>query len=193
MNKPELRKLMRARLAALAPEDIQQRSREISARLLASDWWRQAEIVFAFCSMPGEVETNGLIQTALAQGKAVGLPRIAGADLVFHQLARSGREFVEHSYGIREPAATWPALNPWDLAGQTLLIVTPGLAYSRQKYRLGRGKGFYDRFFASLNACSGLNALRAGVCFAEQLLDSVPAGAHDLPVDAVITEHEMIE
>lgn len=146
MNKPELRKLLRALLAALAPEDIQQRSRKISARLLASDWWRQAEIVFAFCSMPGEVETHALIQTALAQGKVVGLPRIAGADLVFHHLTRIDQQFVEHSYGMREPAANWPVLNPCDLAGQTLLVVTPGWHTAVRNIVWGGGKAFMTAF-----------------------------------------------
>ncbi|GAK60903.1 5-formyltetrahydrofolate cyclo-ligase [Candidatus Vecturithrix granuli] len=192
MNKPELRKFMRARLAALSPEDIQQKSQRITTHLFASDWWQQAEIVFAFCSMPGEVETRDLIQAALDQGKQVGLPRITGADLIFHHLTQIDQEFVQHSYGILEPAESWPVLNPCHLAGQRLLIITPGLAYSRQKYRLGRGKGFYDRFFANLNACSGVNAFRLGLCFSEQLLDNIPVRPYDLPVDAVITEQETL-
>lgn len=192
MKKSELRKRLRAFLATLSPQEIQQKSRQISICLYASDWWQRAEIVFAFCSMPGEVEMNGLIQTALEQGKQVGIPRIAGDDLIFHQLVRIDEEFVTHSYGIREPAATWPVMYPSEMRGHALLIITPGLAYDRQKYRLGRGKGFYDRFFAHLKTCSSLNAFRVGLCFSEQLLDNVPVGAHDLPVDAVITEQEML-
>lgn len=192
MNKPELRKRLKAHLAILSSEDIQQKSKQISTRLYASDWWRRADIVFAFCSMPGEVETNDMIQTALEQGKRVGVPRIEGHNLIFHQLAKVDQEFVMHSYGIREPAPHWPILNPSEMSGHTLLIVTPALAYSRQKYRLGRGKGFYDRFFAVLNTCSFLNVFRVGVCFSEQLLDKVPVGVHDLSVDAVITEQETL-
>ena len=192
MNKAELRKRLRARLATLSSQEIQQKSRQISIRLYASRWWQHADLVCVFCSMPGEVETNDMIQTALEQGKRVGVPRIAGNDLIFHQLARIDQEFVMHSYGIREPAPHWPVLNPCEMSQYTLLIVTPALAYSREKYRLGRGKGFYDRFFATLNTCSSLIVFRAGVCFSERLLDKVPVGVHDLPVDAVITEQEIL-
>lgn len=193
MNKPELRKFMRARLATLSPEEIQQKSVRITTSLLASDWWRQAEIVFAFCSIPGEVDTRDLIQAALAQGKKVGIPRMAGERLVFHRLDRLDQNFVIHPYGIREPEASWPVLNPCNMAGHRLLIITPGLAYDREKHRLGQGKGFYDRFFSQLTNCPSLSVWRPGVCFAEQLLDKVPVRPYDLPVDAVITEHEMIE
>ncbi len=193
MNKPELRTFIRARLATLPPEEIQQKSVRITTSLLASDWWRQAEVVFAFCSMPGEVETRDLIQAALDQGKQVGIPRIAGEHLMFHRLDRLDQDFVMHPYGIREPAASWPVLNPCNMAGHRLLIITPGLAYDREKHRLGQGKGFYDRFFSQLANCPSLNAWRIGVCVSEQLFDKVPVRPYDLPVDAVITEQETLD
>ena len=66
------------------------------------------------------------------------------------------------------------------------LILVPGLAFDKSGARLGRGRGFYDRFLA------GITGFRVGVCFDWQLVESVPVEAHDIRMDAVVTPSQII-
>ena len=68
------------------------------------------------------------------------------------------------------------------------MVVTPGLGFDRNGNRLGRGGGYYDRFFAH----GRLKACKCGFAFAEQLIDSVPVTDHDQPMDMLITDAEIL-
>jgi 5-formyltetrahydrofolate cyclo-ligase len=78
-------------------------------------------------------------------------------------------------FGIREPAA---GESPKTLD----LIVVPGLAFTSDGHRLGRGTGFYDRFLSTVPG----NTVKVGVCFAFQLLPEIPHIDHDVKVDALV-------
>lgn len=192
MDKASFRRNMRAKLQTLTPEDIRRRSARIAAKLIQSAWWQETELILAFCAMIGEVDANAIIHAAFDAGKMVGVPRVAGADLIFHyirNLARAG-DFTLSPFGIKEPLASLPVVDFAQRVSPKCLIVTPGLAFDRQKHRLGRGKGFYDRFLPQ--ARTARECVAIGVCFAEQLLAYVPAGVHDQAVDGVITEQAII-
>ena len=178
----------------MSPEDIQKRSARISERLFQTAWWHNAEIILAFCSMEGEVDTEEIIKTAIAGAKMVVVPRVQGKDLIFHHIRDLEREedFRISDWGIKEPCDFLPVLDPTGIPHHTCLMVTPGLAFDKQKQRLGRGGGFYDRFFCQIRACECLMMYAIGVCFSEQLLERVPVVAHDCPVDGVITDDEVI-
>ena len=80
-------------------------------------------------------------------------------------------------FGIREPAGG-EAVEP----GGIDLVLVPGVAFSRAGVRVGRGAGFYDRFLA------GTPATRVGVCFREQIVECAKGEAHDVPMDAIVTD-----
>lgn len=67
------------------------------------------------------------------------------------------------------------------------LILIPGLAFSEQGDRLGRGKGFYDKYL------SRYTGVKIGVCFEVQLVDSIPTEFHDVPLDYIVTEKKIIK
>jgi 5-formyltetrahydrofolate cyclo-ligase len=194
MKKHIIRKKVQTILQNMSPEDIRKKSALISRRLFQTNWWNEAGIILGFCSIEGEVETEEIIKTAIAEAKMVVVPRVQGEDLIFHQIRDLNNEedFVLSDWGIKEPCDFLPALDPANIPSQTCLIVTPGLAFDKQKNRLGRGGGFYDRFLCQIRACDCLTICAIGVCFSEQLLEHVPVGSHDCPVDGVITEEEII-
>ena len=173
-------------------EAIKAKSVRISEKLFQTSWWNEAEIILAFCSMKGEVNTGEIINTALGQMKEVGVPRMQGNELVFHRIHTLEEKFSLNYFGIKEPDPSCPVLAPGTLLTRKSLIVTPGLAFDREKHRLGRGKGYYDRFLSQVRTCNGQNVSAVGVCFSEQLLEQVPVRNHDVPVDAIITETEII-
>ena len=67
-------------------------------------------------------------------------------------------------------------------------VVTPGLGFDRKGNRLGRGGGYFDRFFSN----DTLRAVKCGICFSEQIVDEVPMDETDIPVDMLITDKEIL-
>lgn len=191
-EKSRIRSEMNARLKRLTPEAIQAKSAAIAANLLRAPCWWNADLLLAFCSMRREVDTSEMLRAALREGKTVGIPRMDGANLVFHQLERLDADFIIHPFGIREPAAWWPEIRVNSPKFQQIIVVTPGLAFDRALRRLGRGKGFYDRVLRQFNAECGSRVFAVGVCFAEQLIVRVPADDSDEPVDLLLTDCEVI-
>jgi 5-formyltetrahydrofolate cyclo-ligase len=70
------------------------------------------------------------------------------------------------------------------LPEQIDLVLVPGLAFSKDRHRLGRGGGFFDRLLAG----RAKNAFKLAICFSFQLVDAIPTEEHDVKVDAVVTE-----
>jgi 5-formyltetrahydrofolate cyclo-ligase len=102
-------------------------------------------------------------------------PRREGKTLSFHPISALA-ELIPGRLGIREPA---PGQSPKQLD----LIVVPGLAFSGQGNRLGRGAGFYDRFLATVPQTT----FKVGVCFEFQRIPSIPHEPHDVTMDAVVS------
>jgi 5-formyltetrahydrofolate cyclo-ligase len=194
MEKVITRKKIQEILQKMSSEDIQKKSVLISRSLFQTEWWNEADIVLGFCSIEGEVETEEIIKTAIDEAKVVVVPRVQGKELIFHQIRDLEHEedFTMSTWGIKEPCDFLPVLDPSGIPHHTCLIVTPGLAFNKKKQRLGRGGGFYDRFLSQIRQCEPLNIYAIGVCFSEQLLEHIPTGDHDQPVDGVITEEEII-
>lgn len=191
-EKSRIRNEMNARLKCLSPEVIQAKSAAIAAKLLRASCWRNADLLLAFCSMRREVDTSEMLRAALREGKTVGIPRMDGANLVFHELERLDADFIIHPFGICEPAAWWPEIRVNSPRFRQIIVLTPGLAFDRSLRRLGRGKGFYDRALRQFKAECGSRLIAVGVCFAEQLIARVPADDGDEPVDLLLTDCEVI-
>ena len=191
-DKSLLRERIRETLRRQAPNVILAKSRAIVRRIFASESWKTSRTVFAFLSIEREVDTSEIISRALDDGKTVGVPRVAGERLVFHRIQGLGEDFQRGPFGIREPHPEWPELDPCSPSLGAVLVVTPGLAFDRERNRLGRGKGYYDRFFDVLREGGRSAVISFGVCFSEQLVPHVPFGPGDRRVDGIVTESEII-
>jgi len=139
--------------------------------------WQDARIVAAYAALPGEPDLRALDWAA---EKTVLLPRVDGEDLVFHAVSNS-KQLKSGALGVMEPdPAKCPAFDPREAE----IVFIPGLAFTTEGLRLGRGRGFYDRFLAALPP----DILRVGVCFAEQVLADIPSESHDEEVDVVLSQ-----
>jgi 5-formyltetrahydrofolate cyclo-ligase len=189
MNKVEMRAVMKRRLAGIDPVDLAERSGAVARRLALTEAWAGADTVLCFLSMPHELDTAGVILAARVRGKTVAVPRIQENDIRFVVMPMDAGELSRDAWGIPEPGQAWL---PLDLArAGHLLVAAPGLAFDRQGNRLGRGKGYYDRFLdGARRAAGGMAAL--GVCLSEQLVDAVPHGERDQRLDGIVTEKETI-
>jgi len=173
MEKKTLRQEIRARKKARSSEQLREESIKIMQKLEAHPDFQRANNVMLYASLPDEVQTMAFIETWRNQ-KHIILPTVVGDDIVPVELsAESG--MVEGDFHIWEPDN-----KPYD--GSFDLIVVPGMAFDRQGHRLGRGKGYYDRFLIKYPEVKTI-----GICFSFQLLEEVPAEPHDQIIDEIIT------
>jgi len=163
-------------------------SLEAQQRLLDHPLFAAAQVVALYSPIRCEVDTGLLLKTALDANKRVVYPRVdrdgsSGADMHFVGIC-SERDFEVGAFGVLEP-------NGERVVGVSMidLIVVPGVAFDRSGYRLGYGKGFYDR--AVLSRSRGCSLVGLGYAF--QVEDVLPHDVHDLMLDWLITDHETLD
>lgn len=173
-EKDALRAEMRRRRATLAlGQDPQVMGGILRRRVQEIPDFGDVDRLALFSSTQSEIDTMGLAQALLNEGRAVLFPRVEGRDLVWHQVGRLD-ELERGAFGVREPPPSARRETPE-------LVFVPGLAFTLQGERLGYGGGFYDR------ALGQLDALRVGVCFEEQILTEVPTDLHDERMNWLLT------
>lgn len=190
-NKSLARRHVRALLKGLPPQRAREAGEAAAQALPGLPDYGRSEIILAFLSMPGEIDTTPLITRALAGEKIVAVPRIDGEELSFVPLERDWEAWSRDRFGIPAPPADAPALSLSRIGGATLLVITPGLAFTPSGKRLGRGKGFYDRFLSrarNAGRAGGGRLITVGFCFSCQVFPDLPTGPLDEPVDYLITE-----
>lgn len=181
--KVEMRRAVRARLAAMSADDRRQQSAAIVAALLGSEHWATARTVLAYLAMPTEPDVDRVFRDR--GDRTVCAPRADWAGSTMRAAVVEDLEAVRESRpGLREPGADAVVIAGGDLD----LVLVPGLAFDRSGRRLGRGGGFYDRFLAGLPG----ETATVGVCFGVQVVDAVPVDAHDVRVDWLLTEGGLV-
>ena len=146
--------------------------------------WHESDVVLAFRSLTREVQTDTLLDAALAEGKQLGLPRLVAGELRFHRVANVSLDLTRGSYGIEEPKPELPEIP----LRTRIIALVPGLGFTPSGARLGRGGGYYDRFLQAY----GHAVTAVGLCFDLQLREELPTGEGDMPVDYVVTESGVI-
>ncbi len=166
--------------AGLSPERKLLLDGKILEGILSLPEYAGADVVYAYVSKAAEPDTAELIRAALAAGKRVAVPRClpetAGMD--FFEIA-SPEDLAPGAYGVREPVPG--RCRPVRLSGKAVCVV-PGLGFDLRGYRLGYGKGYYDRFLA------GFGGFTIGPCYSGCVRRSIPRGFYDRPVDVLVTE-----
>jgi 5-formyltetrahydrofolate cyclo-ligase len=191
-RKVQLRKSIRCLLDGREESEVMTRSRLVQERLFATEWWRRARWVFVYIAMSVEVDTTPIVTRAYREGRQVAIPRIEGEEITFYRYEGRTRGLIPNQFGILEPDPEWLTVDPRKLAEGPLLILAPGLAFDRSLRRIGRGKGYYDRFLAK--ARSGpQECLVIGLTLAEQVVEEVPVGPLDQLLDGLITDRELID
>jgi 5-formyltetrahydrofolate cyclo-ligase len=177
---------MREWRRSLSPEFRSCAGVEIIQKLAALDCYRAARTIHTYVAWQEEVENHELLRAMLQEGKRIITPKInSPAHLLENYLVTRFEALAPGAFGILEPSVERGALPFEDLSAIDLVIV-PGLAFDRQGNRLGYGGGYYDRLLEKIRAP------KAAPAFAAQILDAVPAEAHDQRVDFIVTEEEVI-
>ena len=172
--KKDIRHIVRGRLRALNAEEKASMSAEVCALVAAHDAVKKARVVALFASLDDEPDTHALIET-LSVGHTVVLPVVHGDTMQFYPFVPN--DMRVGAYGISEPAGGCPVA-----PSQIEAVVVPGVAFTLDGARLGRGKGFYDKYMSQ----KGFKASKIGVCFRCQLVDAIPCEEHDIMMDTVL-------
>lgn len=173
--KRALRAEMKRRMEAMGPEVRAEHSRSILGHLRLHP---AGAPLIAFVPLASEPDILPLLRERWNAGRSVVLPRVAGEELILHEVGGEGALAVG-AFGVLEPVADAPR---WAATGADCLV--PGVAFDAEGYRLGRGKAYYDRLLAALPP----GVRTTGVFFAFQEVERVPREAHDFPLHAVATE-----
>ncbi|MFA6506146.1 MAG: 5-formyltetrahydrofolate cyclo-ligase [Treponemataceae bacterium] len=180
-----LRLSIKERLRSLSLDRFSEAGDEVARSLLALPQWQCARTVCAFLSMIGEIDTDRICRAALDSGKTLCLPRVQGEDINFY-IGRLDQPWFLGAFGIREPLSDASRAD-FALVAGPILVLVPGLAFDSAGGRLGRGKGFYDRFLRSLRS-RRTDVFAVGIGLGAQVVESVPVTESDERLDALLTD-----
>ena len=180
MTKNELRRRHLERRHQMLPEDVQNKSYQIVKGLMDQKWFVDVDIIFAYNAFNKEVSLADLS----SGGKAIALPQVIDRLTMVFRLVDETSEFKKSAYGVLEPI-DGTVVEPTERS----LILVPASCYDLQGNRIGYGGGYYDRYLSN----HGFTGKRVGVCYDHQVTGSIPAEAHDVRVDAIMTESRYIE
>src|SRR5438067_11662463 len=177
--KAQLRRTLREKAKRFSPAERAIASAQMCQRLTEQSVWKRAQSVLFYFPMPDEPDIHCLFQAALEGGKACVFPRYSPADqhYVACQVQNIERDLRPGTFGIPEPAAECPIFDRKKLD----LILVPGVGFALNGFRLGRGKGYYDRLLAELLG------FKCGVAFDWQMAVEIPTESHDICLDCILT------
>lgn len=176
-SKAQVRVALEARRRALSAEEVKAKGGEAQRCLAALSSFRKAKTIALYAAQPFEVPTD-----ALWQGTRMCFPRVTPGTRVLsmHTVASLAALVPRGKLQLREPAADAPSVPLEEID----FWVVPGVGFTPDGDRLGRGGGYYDATLAKARK----DAVKVGLTFACCLVESLPTDAHDLRVDQVVTE-----
>ena len=175
MDKKELRAQIRALKRAMTEEQIVQASVRLGELFAETEQYKQAKTIYGYLPYNQEVRTVPMLERALRDGKKVAVPKCYGDEMRFIYMDDLSK--VEAGYAnIPEPIADEPVADD-----KTALVLMPGMAFTKNGDRMGYGGGFYDKFLAAEPEHPTV-----ALCYAFQMVESLPTEEYDIPVDCVL-------
>ncbi len=177
LTKQEIRSKILLRLKKQKDINRVKKSKLVKEKLFRDKVFKKAKIVLFFISFGGEINTQDMIREARKSGKIVAVPVCKRSGIMRPSVLLAKAKLIRGLYGICEPAIKrFVNLEELDL------VIVPGIAFDKKGNRLGRGKGYYDRFLRKLPE----KASSIGLAFDFQILPHIPANSLDKKVDKVI-------
>ena len=181
-EKDELRQKYLALRGEMARDEKNARDEAICKCACGLVSFRYAEFVLLYAATENEIDVSGIAASAFKSGKKVAFPRSdRDTHTMKYHIVNSLDELIVGAYGIMEPPSDAPVYDPENESGSAVCFV-PGLLYDKAGYRLGYGKGFYDRYLSAFSGC------KIGVIYSDYIMPTVPRGRFDVSVDVLLTE-----
>ena len=177
--KQDLRARSKERRRNIAADEKQLLDKAVADNVRRLKEYRPANTILIYMSTPIEVDTIGIIKNAWADGKRVAVPRCIPdtRDMEFHYIDNLECLSVG-TFSVLEPDPSLPIVT--DFSG--CLMIVPGMHFDMKGYRIGYGKGYYDRYMVRFTGIS------AGICYSGELKPFLYHGRYDRHVDIVVTD-----
>jgi 5-formyltetrahydrofolate cyclo-ligase len=187
-EKENLRKKCLNERSRISQNKVSCWSKKIKKNFFSLPQLKSAKKIMAYASMRKEIETFDLMEELLDQGYLLYLPFTKKdiIDLGTAEVNDLDRDLKEGVYGVQEPVAK---IRNEAVPDDLDLIIVPGACFTNDGYRIGYGGGYYDSFLTK----HGAGAVKVGFCYEQFILNSIPIEEHDVPVDIIITENEIIQ
>lgn len=179
LDKHQIRKLIRYKKNQISEKDKQIQAAAVFEKIEKLEEFQNAKNILVYWSMPDELSTHNFV-IKWSRKKQMLLPVVKDDEMLIKPFS-SKDELKQGSLGIWEPDAQKEFLHSIDL------VIVPGMAFDKNKSRLGRGKGYYDKYFVNKNI------VKIGVGFDFQLLEKIPTATFDIKMDKIITKSTTIE
>lgn len=174
--KEEIRQEILKKRLELDAAAWQSHTEAITRAVTSHDWFREATDIYCYIDCRKEAGTRQIIEEAWRLGKAVWAPKVRGAEMDFFEIC-SFDDLTCGGFGILEPEEGTAA------DGLDGLVIMPGVAFDKERRRIGYGKGYYDRY---LTAHPSLHTL--AIAFDLQIIDEAPQDEGDIRPQVLITE-----
>ena len=184
INKTELRQKYRALRDSFGEEFISKASQCACENIQKTKEFKNADIILLYYPIKNEISPLFLFEVCVKMGKTLAFPvcQKNGVGLIFKKVT-SLDELLPSSFGLFEPNETCETIIP----SENTLCITPAIVFSKDGHRLGYGKGYYDRFLMNFTGT------RVGFSYSALVCDTLPCEQHDIPLNMIITESEVLE
>lgn len=166
-------------------------AKTVADYFLKSREYAEAKVIFAYMAMSDEVDLSFVIKKAFQDKKKVALPRMAenSGDMDFYFIGSLEESFSDdNKYKILEPSLQNKKVEPEKIPEKSVFLV-PGLAFNLEGSRLGRGKGFYDKYLSQIPL---KNQIFCGVCTVNVVTKAIPVEENDFRMNYLLTEYGFI-
>lgn len=196
MNKQEIRIQIRNRKRQFTQEQLGELSLSIISNLRNHPKVKAAQTILLYYSLPDEVNTHQWIDELVKEGKKVLLPAVIDDENMILREYTGQHDLKEGNFHIMEPTGK---IFTEDKYNEIEVGIIPGMSFDEKLHRLGRGKGYYDRFLKKIetkkktiaknetHSSTHPSLYKIGVCFEFQKEPLIPTDEHDIPMDEVIT------
>ena len=185
--KKVLRKELKRRIASMSVELKQTESTLVAKKLFAIKDFQESKRISLYLSMPNEVDTMRIMGRIFELGKKCFIPHYVGPVMKMVQLHSMAdyESLPVTSWNIKQPADNDDRPDALETGGLDLIVV-PGLGFTKDGARLGRGKGYYDSYISRSKALGLKKPVTVALAFTVQLCEMVPVSEHDVLIDHVL-------
>ncbi|MBR6918252.1 MAG: 5-formyltetrahydrofolate cyclo-ligase [Clostridia bacterium] len=184
-EKDEMRALYREKRAMLDKEEKARRDGAVCRAAVSLASYRYAKYVLMYAPTDDEIDVMPIAADALARGKKVAFPRCHPDERTMdYHIITSLDDLSSGAFGLREPDESLPVFD--DAGGASSVCFVPGLVYDNKGYRLGYGKGYYDRYLSSFKG----NIV--GIVYNDFVVPEVPRGRFDISIKILLTDKGLV-
>lgn len=172
------RKKYKAARSEMSAEEKAVKDEKVCRNLFLTNAFERAEQVLLYSATQIEIETAGIFEQAMRDGKRVLYPRCMDKGRMTYHYIDDLSQLRPSAFNILEPISSAPEYK----SSNSDICIVPALAYDVEGYRMGYGGGFYDRFLTAFRGT------RIGICYADNIEKKLPRGRFDVRVDILITD-----